>query len=428
MSKYDFDSYTLYEIKKRNVYSVKIRVALKEPVDGAILRASAEKAFRRFPYYCRKVSVNRDGAYILEPCDRPIVVIEGDRVIRLGTEETNGLLFAITYEDCNVFFNFAHNFCGGCGAMRWIKGTLWQYLTDAGYEIDSTGIMTIDTPITDEEQAQPDPAALPVDEALGKFEFTMDSFVPMMDYLERMRDPDGVDGYYPIRIPRSALMKYAHDNDASPNSIIAAALFKMCLKAVPEERKFTVGIANNYREDVGCPKTYRDMVRQMYVQYEIRMKDWSIEKLSTVTRSRMYIQMQPEFSWEKCRQVEAFRSQIDLQMDNGKKADYAVENSPTTHGVPSSFHISYVGKVEWGGLGTHIDAVYSLTYGHLMLEVNATEDDFCICFETVRKDGKYLTEFLEVLDEEGILYTVGDFTDRKLPEIVLPPFGKKGKT
>lgn len=32
MAKYDFDSYTLYEIKKRNVYSVKIRVILKEQV------------------------------------------------------------------------------------------------------------------------------------------------------------------------------------------------------------------------------------------------------------------------------------------------------------------------------------------------------------------------------------------------------------
>ena len=44
MATYDFDSYTLYEIKKRNVYSVKIRVVLTEEVNGAVLQTAAEKA------------------------------------------------------------------------------------------------------------------------------------------------------------------------------------------------------------------------------------------------------------------------------------------------------------------------------------------------------------------------------------------------
>ena len=420
MAKYDFDSYTLYEIKKRNVFSVKIRVILKEPVQGDALRAAAVKAFRRFPYYSRTVAVNEENAYILEPCDRPIAVIEGDRVVRLGTEETNGLLFALTYAGSSIFFNFAHNFCGGCGAMRWIKATLWQYLTELGHEIDSAGILTIDTPITAEEQAEPDVASLPTGTPLGNLNFARDSFVPMNDYIERMKDPNGFDGYYPVQIPKKMLMKYAHDNDGSPNSILAAALFKMCVKAVPDASRFTAGITNNYRADVGCPDTYRDMVRQMYVQYDIGMKDWTIEKLSTVTRSRMYIQMQPEISWDKCRAVEELRRQIDAQPDLESKAEYAFTNSQTTHGVPSAFHISYVGKVEWGGLGPFLAGAYSLTAAHLMIEVNATDEDFCISFHTLRKDGKYLKEFLQTLDEEGISYQVGELEERKLPEIILP--------
>ena len=420
MAKYDFDSYTLYEIKKRNVYSIKIRVVLKERVNGAVLQTSAEKAFRRFPYFSRTVAVDQDGAFILEPCDKPISVTEGNYAVRLGTEETNGLLFAVTYENRDIFFNFAHNFCGGCGAMLWIKGTLWQYLTDLGYDVDKTGILTVDTPMTAGEQAEPDIASLPVEKPLGNLNLTKDSFTPRNDYIARMTDEHGIDGYYPIRIPKKHLMKYAHDNDGSPNSILAAILFKMYLKACPDERKFTAGIANNYREDVGCPETYRDIVRQMYVQYDIGMKDWPIEKLSTVTRSRMYIQMQPEISWDQCRKVEEFRRQIDNQPDLESKANYAVENSPTTHGIPSAFFISYVGKIEWGGIGPFLEGIYSLTYGHIMIEVNATEADFCLSFQTVRKDGKYLKEFLEALDEEGIPYSVGDFADRILPEIILP--------
>lgn len=422
MAKYDFDSYTLYEIKKRNVYSVRIRVVLKSAVNGEVLKTSAITAFKRFSYYSRTVALNEDDAYILEPCDKPLVVSMGNRVVKLGTDETNGFLFAITYENNNIYFNFAHNFCGGCGAMLWIKATLWQYLTDLGYDVDKTGILTTDTPITPQEVAEPDVEHMPVGDPVGNFDFPKDSFVPQNDYIESMRDPNGIDGYYPIKIPKKDLMKYARDNDGSPNSILAALLFKMYTKVLPDENKFTGGITNNYREDVGCPETYRDMVRQMYVQYDKRMKDWPVEKLSTITRSRMYVQMQPELSWEKIRQVEEFRRQIDEQNSIESKVNYAVDNSPTTHGIPSAFHISYVGKIEWGGLAPFLDSIYSLTMGHLMVEVNATEEDFCFSFQTVRKDGKYIKEFLEVLEEEGITYSAGSLEEKKLPEIILPPF------
>ena len=69
---YDFDTYTLYEIKKRNVYSVRINVILGDPVQGDILKTAAEKAFRRFPYYAKKVVINSQDAYELEPCEKPL--------------------------------------------------------------------------------------------------------------------------------------------------------------------------------------------------------------------------------------------------------------------------------------------------------------------------------------------------------------------
>ncbi|MCR4655704.1 MAG: hypothetical protein K5770_05675 [Lachnospiraceae bacterium] len=417
---YDFDSYLLYEIKKRNVYSCKIKVSLTEAIDGDVLKAAAQKAFRRFPYFARKVRLNSEDAYILEPCEKPITVSRENRVIRLGTEETNDLLFAITYEGSDIFFNFAHNFCGGCGAMRWLKATLWQYLTDLGLEIDRSGIMTSNLPITDEECAEPNPDSLPETEPVGNFDFPGDAFVPRADYMELMKNPQGGIGYFPIIIPKKELMKYARDNDGSPNSILSAALFKMAVKVFPDEERFMGRIACNYREDVGCPETYRDMVRQLKVPYDRRMSDWPIEKLSTMTRSRMYIQMQPELSWAECRRVNAFRKAIDEQSDLESKADYAVKHSPTLSEGASTFFISYVGKVEWDGLAPYIKGVFSITNGHIMLEVNATRDDFCISFQTVRRDDKYLKEFTEVLDEEGISYRIGPLEDRNLPGIVLP--------
>ena len=423
----DFDTYTLYEIKKRNVYSVRIKVTLDGPIQGDTLKEAAEKAFRRFPYYSRKVIKNNKEAYELVPCEKPITVALDDHIVRLGTPETNDLLFAITYEGSNIYFNFSHNFCGGCGAMRWIKGTLWQYLTDLGLSIDSTGIMTIDTPITSDETAVPDIYSLPSDSPTGNLEQPKDSFTLRDDYIEFMKNQNSIRGYYPIDIPKKELMKYARENDGSPNSIISSFLFRMFTRLFPEETKISVRIACNYRSDVGCPETYRDMIRQLHVQYPISIKDWPIEKISTVTRSKMYIQMQPEISWEECRKVAAFRKNIDNQQSLEEKVDYAVDNSPTTHGSPSTGVISYVGKVEWGGLAPFIRSVYSITEGHVMIEINATEENFCLSFQTLLHHEKYLNPFLKILDEEGVSYTLGKFEDRKLPQIILPPFEKDEK-
>ena len=419
--KHDFDTYTLYEIKKRNVYSVRIRVILTSPVNGEVLKPASEKAFRRFPYYARKAVVNDHDAYELVPCEKPITVAPDDHIVRLGTPDTNDLLFAVTYEGNNVYFSFAHNFCGACGAMRWIKATLWQYLTDLGNVIDSTGIMTENTPMEPAEYAEPDIDALSHDTPVGNLEFPHDSFTLMADYMAFMRDPNGVMGYYPISIPKTELMKYARDNDGSPNSIISSILFRMCTRVFPDETKFSGRIACNYRTDAGCPETYRDMVRQLYVPYRISMKDWPIENISTVTRSRMYIQMQPEVSWEECRKVDAFRREIDAQPDLNSKVNYAVDHSPTTHGTPSTFVISYVGKVEWGGLAPYIQGVYTITFGHVMVEINATDENFCLSFQTVYHHEKYVQEFTKILDEEGLSYTAGALTERRLPEIILPP-------
>ena len=130
--------------------------------------------------------------------------------------------------------------------------------------------------------------------------------------------------------------------------------------------------------------------RMIHVPYLSKMKDWPIEKLSTVTRSRMYIQMQPEVSWEACRKVNAFRRGIDAQPDLNSKADYAVAHSPLLHDIPSTGSISYVGKVEWNGLAPFIEGIYTLSFGHAMIEVNATEENFCLSllrFTARRKPG-----------------------------------------
>ena len=415
--KYDFDSYLLYEITKSSLYTAKVRIELNVLIKGDVLREAAQKAFRRFPYFARTVRTDEQGGYVLEPCKEPICVFEEGEKITLGTAQTNGLLFAITYSESTVYFNFCHNVCGGSDAMPWIKSTLWQYLKDDGYSVDPEGILTPDSPIPPEETAVPDSGTFPEEEIIGQYTGG-NSYVPIWDYVPYLAVPSkGGQVYYPITIDKADLMKYARENDGSPNSILSAAMFRMCSRVFPDAKQISAGIVCNYRKDVGCPGTYRDLVRVLHARYLPKMKDWPIDKLSTVTRGCMYLQMQPEISRETYRQVEAYRNRIDEISSKMMKCGYARKNSPLRSGVKDTFNVSYVGNVDWGGLSEYIDELYSLTEGHLMLEVNTAGDKFCIAFQVLNRDVDFIQEFIKVLEEEGIPYELGEMLESRLPQV-----------
>ena len=415
--KYNFDSYLLYEMTPESVYTCRLRVDLALPVQGPELQEAAEKAFRRFPYFAQTIHLNEQNAYVFEPTDAPIVVKGDFAPLLLGSEETNGLLFAITYSGNRIYFNFAHNFCGGSGAIEWVKATLWQYLTDEGFDIDPEGILVPDSPFKPGETDIPDLETLPDDEPNYEYKGG-NSFFPAQDYMEFFQDPVSVgQTYFPIVIKKDALMKYARKNDGSPNSILSACMFRMCSRVFPEAEQMSAGIVCNYRADVGCPNTYHDLVRLLHVKYRMDLKDWPIEKLSTVTRGAMYLQMQPELSWKEYRKLIAFRDQIDQLPDLEQKMGYALQNSLLRTGPSDTFQVSYVGNVDWGGLSGYIESAFSLTQGHRMLEVNATADQFCISFQTLVRGESYLEAFLKVLEEEGIEYELREKEESRLPLI-----------
>ena len=68
----------------------------------------------------------------------------------------------------------------------------------------------------------------------------------------------------------------------------------------------------------------------------------------------------------------------------------------------------------------HIKAMYTITDGDFMLEVNAVGDKFCICFQLIDKNRKPVDLFCNVLDEEKIPYKISERMTRYLPKIELP--------
>ena len=90
------DVYLLYEYRKKNAFTVRVKVTLTEAVDEVLLTQAAGEAMTRFPYFSVKVGLDEGENYCLLPNDQPIAVLpETDERLVLGSEEVGGHLFAV---------------------------------------------------------------------------------------------------------------------------------------------------------------------------------------------------------------------------------------------------------------------------------------------------------------------------------------------
>ena len=418
------DVYLLYEYRKKNAFTVRVKVTLSEAVDEDLLTQAAQEAIRRFPYFSVKVGLDESENYCLLPNDRPIAVLpETNERLLLGSEKTGGHLFAVTWKEDAVFFNFAHSICGGFGALFWIKTTLYQYLTKKYGEVrPPADLKTVGSPVDEAEYAYPDPDQLSTDAPLKRYE-EGDSLVGVeQDYLYFLNPLAKEVYYYQIELDSKAFMEYAKRIDGTPNSVLAAIMLKTTARYFPtlKNRHISAKIADDYRKDIGCEKSYRDFVRFIHVKYDWEMESESVERLSQRARGAILTQMQPENSIEWFRNLAESRKGIDAQPDLRSRIKYARKHSIYTSDARDTYMISYVGKTDWGGMAEYIRSVFTITDGNLMLEVNALPDRFCVTFQLLTKDSRPLDLFCEILTDEKLPFTVSERMVRYMPDLLLP--------
>ena len=418
------DIYLLYEYMEKLPFTVRMKVCLDAPVDSALLTEAAQEAIGRFPYFSVRVGLDAGQNYTLEHNDRPVAVLpEKDVRLTLGSEEVNGHLIAITWRDSFVWFNYSHTFCGATGGLFWVKATLYLYMLKKYGTIETPkDIKLPGTPVTEGELFFPNADELPDDEPISRYDGG-DSNAALGRFLKYLFNPFAKESYYyQLDIPVRDFMDYAARIDGSPNTILTAMMFKVCVRLFKEKKgTFLAGrIAADYRDDIGAGESYRDFVRFIHVKYEWSMKDESVQKLNMRARGAVIRQNQPELGIERFRKISATHRGIDQQPDLKTKKKFASQNSTFRSDPRDNYTISYVGQTDWGGMGEHIKGFYTITDGDLMLELNALNDRLCITFQLINKNRKPLELFCELLKQEGLPYKVSERYTRHMPKIKLP--------
>ena len=228
--------------------------------------------------------------------------------------------------------------------------------------------------------------------------------------------------YYQIKIPATPFMDYVTNVGGTPNTVLTAAMFKMASRYFKEKKGTYLSsrIAADYRKDLDASTSYRDFVRFILVRYEWVMADDPIERLSAIAHRAIHDQNQPELGRARFFKVRTVHRGIDEQPTLKAKKRFALSNSAFRSDPRDPWTVSYVGKVDWGGMQQHVRDVYTISDGDLMLEVNALDDHFCIAFQLFNTDERPLKLFCQVLEQEQIPYTVSERLTRYLPKIQLP--------
>ena len=389
--RYSINTYRLYQDDKKFSTVMRARVTMKEPVDIDILRRSVNTAIKRYPYYAVHVTVDKDGAYVLRPNHKEVVVLPVlKKCPKAGSRRVNGHLLFVECEGNDIFFHMSHSLCGGKGFQPWIMTAVYQYVVDKHHVLpDAPGIRKPGSPLLPDETAECSLEALP-DEKPIYYYAGMKPAVLIKDYLTGLYNPfkrDPMD------------------------------------RVLPEKIRVIGGeTAHNPVKDLGIPNSHCDYLSHAFFDYDRDMLKWDMEKLGTMTRGLMILQTDPSVAAGQLRKLFGLYDELDQIKGLKEKRAFIKKHNPSTgkdarHGT---FVCNYTGQMDWGEVADYIENFNYIVDGHMVFEVSSIGDKISLTVMRLFRETKYIGALKEILDELEIPYKVEGPFPSHISRHVLP--------
>ena len=132
------------------------------------------------------------------------------------------------------------------------------------------------------------------------------------------------------------------------------------------------------------------------------------------------LQSMPENSICETKEIIKYHEQIDTLGSIEEKQKFWLTEGRFTKGCKDTYNVSYVGTTDFGDMQQYIKAIYTIAFGHLLVEINAMGDMFFLTFHQIIDDDKYINAFLNVMDEVGLSYTISEYRQKNIAALQLP--------
>ena len=409
--KYSLDTYRMYRSESMFSHVIRIVVNMKDTVDPDILRHSVNIAVRRYPYFAVRVTVDKDGGYVLQPNQEP-------------DQKYHSFRFAKNYLYCIFAVNISHSLCGGGGALPWVMTNIYQYVVERFHVTpNAPAIRKPDSELLPGETDEPTLDSL--SDAEPTFEYrSKDPVLLSKDYLNGLLNPFKRDPNYRIyTFPQKEVVTAAKCNHVSIAGLFLIIVAKALDKVLPEENKVIGGeIAHNPMTKLGFPNSHCDVLSHVHIDYERDELKSEMEKLGSMTREQMTLQTDISVSSDELRYLFSQYEEMDKIKGLKEKRKFVKKNDPSSgkqakHGT---YLFNYSGQMDWGEIADYVESYVLVVEGHMVMEMTSMNDKIFVSFMQLLNEAKYPGAFQEVLNELSIPYQVAGPFPKRLSKHDIP--------
>ncbi len=401
-------------------FGIRIEATLKYKTEKSALQYAVNTAIKRYPYFSVKI-VKEGNDLITVPNDLPIKVFEGDLPYPLASKEVNGHILALSFCGNKINFHTTHVITDGAGFTPFVKSVLYYYLCKLlNTELPHTGIRLAGDELFEDEAGNP----YPEEEMKCAKEFFK---VPEKEYFRIENGGfvnDNIRTSYNFSVNQADVLKFSHENDASPCALFSALMSEAIRDVHPNEKKDIVSaISFNLRPGLKNKNSYRMLCSAIFVRYPYRLHNLDISKICTCTRGAVTLQSQPEnviyYAKQTKERLENLLKLPDIQSKRDALSKAALQDS-----VNNTFSVSYVGQVDYGSVTEHLEGMHyytdGSTYKTLFIEIASFGDRFYISLLQGFSSDRYYKSLLNRLSINKIAYKKEGEVPLNTPEIELP--------
>ncbi len=411
------DAIMLYALSKVN-YTVRIHYRLDQQVDPVLMRTALDKTAKRYPYFCVSLKKN-EKEYYYEENQAPVPLIHTNQRVKLGSEETNGHIWAVSYDGDELFIDFYHGRADGAGLYPMAATLLYYYFSEQYGPMDSTGIRTLDDPITEKEIHDPVDDLHVVD--LSKIKVPpLPKALDLMETSGFQRTGDS-GRILKLMIPESSFLPFTRVNDASPGIMICALMARAIERVHP---KHDDPLVNSYvvnaRPMLHAPESFHNCTNRVILHFDNRIRRMPLDRQCTAYRGKTILQSDEDMIRIKMSVSASVAQRILNTPDLEEKVQIAAGTARKTFNT-STFMVSYVGKWKQEQIGKHIKEFWTETpAGRFpLIEIAAVNGNIFLSLLQGFEEKLYYQALLEELKANDIAFTECGVSPIRIAEIVM---------
>ena len=408
---------TLYSISWGHSNTIRLRIRMRDLIDGDAMRYAVDLTMKRYPYFC--VELKKDGEYYLAKNERLVIISNSPSGVELNTSESNYHLISFSFFFIFIIMDISHAITDGTGAYELIRTFLYYYVSKRyGVDLAKEGIRLVGDEIREEEWEDPVVKAtdLPVparNEMPGAMNFVRAAG------LENNQNPT----VYSIAISEDEFMRFNIENDGSPAVMVSLFLSRAIHRLFPENPDIIrITLAVNQRPALKAPLAHQSLVGGAFLEYKEKMYTWPVDRQATAYRGMVFAQTMEEKVLEGVASQKGINQMIlSKETDQERMAIAEMIGGMTNRLITAT--VSYVGKANYREAEKYIRdfRLWTCSTGEtILIEISAVNGKFTLDVIQPFDDSMLVNAFLKELDENGITYDLQDVNPLDMPDVRLP--------